>query len=75
MEHNAGRRAETPFVAVEHRVTPDRRASWRGGRRDSDWFNRSVGAWRHVETRLSPWRVWVASWPLHHLRDDRPQGL
>jgi hypothetical protein len=29
---------------VDRRFTPDRRAVWRGGRRDSDWINRPPGA-------------------------------
>jgi hypothetical protein len=52
-------------VMVEKRHTPDRRAFWRGGRRNTDWFNRPIGAWRNLEQRLSPWRQWVAKLPLH----------
>ncbi len=34
-----------PFPpALDRRRTPDRRAVWRGGRRDSDWVNRPLGA-------------------------------
>jgi hypothetical protein len=29
---------------VERRRTPDRRTTWRGGRRDSDWINRPPDA-------------------------------
>jgi hypothetical protein len=28
---------------VDRRRIPDRRAAWRGGRRDSDWVNRPQG--------------------------------
>ena len=63
-----------PDVKIDLRKTADRRAFWRGGRRNSDWFNRPIGAWRHLEKRMSPWRRWVASWPLNHLPQNRPQG-
>jgi hypothetical protein len=33
------------IVAVERRRQPDRRTTWRGGRRDTDWMNRPPGAW------------------------------
>jgi hypothetical protein len=33
-----------PPPVVERRRTPDRRAVWRGGRRDSDWINRPPSA-------------------------------
>ena len=74
MEPNPDPRPVPPAVSVDLRAAADRRAFWRGGRRNSDWFNRPIGAWRNLEQRLSPWREWVASWPLHHLREDRPQG-
>ncbi|HXW04119.1 MAG TPA: hypothetical protein VD833_02725 [Vicinamibacterales bacterium] len=32
-------------VLVDRRRNPDRRALWRGGRRDSDWTERPPGAW------------------------------
>ena len=32
-------------VHVERRLNPDRRTIWRGGRRDSDWTERPLGAW------------------------------
>jgi hypothetical protein len=47
-------------VLVERRRRPSRRASWRGGRRNEDWTNRSLDAWRHLEQRASAWRQWVA---------------
>lgn len=52
-----------PVILVERRRLPDRRASWRGGRRDADWFNRPIGAWRQVEHRQSPWREWLSKLP------------
>ena len=33
-----------PVVLFERRRRPERRMSWRGGRRDSDWLNRPPGA-------------------------------
>ena len=33
-----------PVVFFERRRHPDRRLSWRGGRRDGDWLNRPPGA-------------------------------
>ena len=64
-----------PVVLVERRRTPNRRALWRGGRRNSDWVNRPAGAWRQLETGVAPWRQWLASaavlwpaafrWPIH----------
>ena len=32
-------------VSMERRHQPDRRAGWRGGRRDKDWKERPDGAW------------------------------
>lgn len=40
----------TPFV-MERRRTPDRRAEWRGGRRDADWLHRPPGAWLRLDER------------------------
>ena len=34
---------------VDRRRNPDRRAVWRGGRRDSDWVNRPPRAWEHLD--------------------------
>ncbi len=39
-----------PFL-VDRRRVPDRRAAWRGGRRDSDWVNRPPDAWEQLESR------------------------
>jgi hypothetical protein len=36
---------------VDRRRTPDRRAVWRGGRRDSDWVNRPLSGLANLETR------------------------
>jgi hypothetical protein len=33
---------------VDRRHMPDRRVSWRGGRRDSDWLNRPIEAWARL---------------------------
>jgi hypothetical protein len=33
-----------PIVAIDRRSHPDRRAAWRGGRRDDDWINRPPDA-------------------------------
>src|SRR5450759_749216 len=54
---------DVPPVVVECRHLPDRRSFWRGGRRNADWMRRPIGAWRHMEQRLSPWRQWIAKLP------------
>jgi len=38
---------------VDRRKQADRRAEWRGGRRDSDWTGRPPGALRRFEKQ--PW--------------------
>jgi len=53
-----------PVVLFERRHTPDRRTIWRGGRRNTDWINRPIGAWKDLELRFSPWRQWLAKLPL-----------
>jgi hypothetical protein len=53
-----------PVVGVERRHLPDRRGFWRGGRRNTDWMSRPIGAWRHLEQSLSPWRQWISRLPL-----------
>jgi hypothetical protein len=53
-----------PVVLVERRHHRDRRAFWRGGRRNTDWINRPIGGWRHVEQRFSTWRQWLAKVPI-----------
>ena len=45
-------------IATERRHTPDRRGTWRGGRRSTDWTERPIGAWRHLEQQFSGWRRW-----------------
>ena len=40
-----------PVVMYDRRASPSRRASWRGGRRDSDWTNRPPGAMEKLERR------------------------
>jgi len=49
-----------PVILVERRRNPDRRTGWRGGRRNTDWINRPVGAWPHLTRREAPWRLWLA---------------
>jgi hypothetical protein len=39
--------------ALDRRRTPDRRAEWRGGRRDSDWINRPPDALAKLQARQS----------------------
>jgi hypothetical protein len=60
-----------PLVVVERRHLRDRRSFWRGGRRNTDWMSRPIGAWRNLEQRLSPWRQWIAKLPLHGLSAHR----
>jgi hypothetical protein len=33
-----------PLPGLDRRRVPDRRRAWRGGRRDTDWKNRPLGA-------------------------------
>jgi hypothetical protein len=44
--------------AMDRRRTPDRRAVWRGGRRDSDWVNRPLGGLDRLEVggRPAAWK-------------------
>jgi len=52
-----------PFL-MDRRRQPDRRASWRGGRRDSDWRHRPPGVWQRVPDTTQPparWRQVLAS--------------
>jgi len=54
-------------VLVERRKRPSRRGWWRGGRRNEDWTNRPLDAWRHLEQRAPSWRQWLAKVaPLRH---------
>jgi hypothetical protein len=50
-----------PALLFDRRRISDRRAAWRGGRRDSDWTDRPVGAWRGFERRVSGWRQSIAA--------------
>lgn len=52
-----------PVVEIERRRRRDRRSIWRGGRRNTDWFNRPIGAWRNLE-RLAAVREWIGRLPL-----------
>jgi hypothetical protein len=61
-----------PVIVVERRHLRDRRGWWRGGRRNEDWMRRPIGAWRHLEQRLSPWRLWIGKLPLPGLATHRP---
>ncbi len=38
---------------LDRRRNPDRRAVWRGGRRDSDWINRPPDALARLEAKQS----------------------
>jgi hypothetical protein len=52
-----------PGVIVDRRRGGDRRALWRGGRRDTDWINRPLDLPVPVdddERRTSGWRRWLA---------------
>jgi hypothetical protein len=40
-------------IVMDRRRTPDRRAVWRGGRRDSDWVNRPPDALTKLEASQS----------------------
>ena len=54
-------------VLVERRHRPSRREMWRGGRRNEDWTNRPLDAWRHLVQRAPSWRQWLAKVaPLGH---------
>jgi hypothetical protein len=53
-----------PVQTEERRHRPDPRTSWRGGRRNTDWTDRPIGAWRHLEQGRSPWREWIAKVPV-----------
>lgn len=38
-----------PLPELDRRRVPDRRRVWRGGRRDSDWQNRPLGALERLD--------------------------
>ena len=49
---------------LDRRRTPDRRATWRGGRRDTDWTARPLDAWARFGTEASDaprWRQMLSS--------------
>ena len=54
---------EPPFVRYDRRKSPDRRKTWRGGRRDSDWTSRPPDALRRFDSlqrrvvQFGKWRV------------------
>jgi hypothetical protein len=49
-------------ILMDRRCRPDRRETWRGGRRDSDWQHRPLGAWDRVGAPAVPrWRQVLAS--------------
>jgi hypothetical protein len=57
---------DMPAVApcVDRRRTPDRRDTWRGGRRNDDWLNRPPDAWVRVLTgarQPARWRQLLSS--------------
>ena len=56
-----------PIVIIERRHSPDRRTFWRGGRRNTDWTNRPLGAWAQLE-RQSSWQYWLTRLPFRDTR-------
>jgi hypothetical protein len=62
--HENVKSSNVPPAVVERRQMTDRRGLWRGGRRNTDWITRPIGAWRALEVRRSPWRQWIAKLPL-----------
>ena len=54
-----------PIPALDRRKTPDRRLVWRGGRRDSDWLNRPLGALDRLGAERSRSRLSRALSVLH----------
>jgi len=47
---------------IDRRRNQDRRQTWRGGRRDSDWVRRPPGALErldHPAPKASAWRRWL----------------
>ena len=53
-----------PIVLVERRHTQDRRETWRGGRRDSDWTSRPPGALTDMKRRLLRGSTLARWWPV-----------
>jgi len=57
---------DVPVIAplLDRRRTPDRRATWRGGRRDSDWTARPLDGLSRYATEASDaprWRQMLSS--------------
>jgi len=53
-----------PIVVADRRRCRDRRSSWRGGRRDSDWINRPLDSLARIaraQDRATGWwrRIFV----------------
>ena len=48
---------------MDRRKNPDRRTTWRGGRRDSDWTNRPPDALTRLEAaqKITGWKRAVLS--------------
>jgi hypothetical protein len=68
MRHDIDLQDLPPLVIVERRHEPDRRTSWRGGRRNTDWTNRPPGAWAQLERQQSSWHYWFARLPFRDTR-------
>jgi hypothetical protein len=54
----------SPDVKADRRTCPDRRAAWRGGRRQADWVNRPIGAllqFSPLPRRMTLWRQWFST--------------
>jgi hypothetical protein len=61
---NTDQTLKASSVAIDRRRSEDRRSNWRGGRRDSDWVNRPMGALENLEreTRaVSAWHRWFTA--------------
>jgi len=55
-----------PVVLVDRRRMPERRTTWRGGRRDSDWINRPPGVLSRLDQVGGSWlRPWFSSRDKH----------
>ena len=50
-----------PVVLVDRRRMPERRTTWRGGRRDLDWINRPPGVLSRLDQVGGSWlRPWFS---------------
>jgi hypothetical protein len=49
---------DVPPLFADRRRQPDRRTTWRGGRRDSDWLQRPPGALTSMSQPVSWTQVW-----------------